>query len=429
MDIKEPDNYQENTRPTKRPPRRRQNPIEAAITTWHETLAPHVRDHHGLHNLIAHAPKRWTAYGPLVLLPAGSFTSPAWRGILEPPANADDDPLISASLTLLWMTILACISGTPVPKLTHLAINEGIPLHVKAGEGNENILRSPSGLRMLHGDFGPSAPLTEGTSNDTNFERAFWVSTKQNGITQVWAPRWTMFSRGNITEKARLLRFHESDDKALSVGEGSAPLAIDLYAGIGYFAFSYAMLGCRVLCWELNPWSVEGLRRGAEANGWRVRVIIPSDDGVGDDVLRDVLAGEDRLVVFLEDNSRAAERIRRLDELSETAERRRALRLEDVVHVNCGLLPSCRGSWETAWEAAAQTPRAWIHLHENVGVADIEGRKRTIEEWFAARADRGTRVCVEHVELVKTFAPDVWHCVFDLRVSRDMDVGRIENIT
>ena len=38
----------------------------------------------------------------------------------------------------------------------------------------------------------------------------------------------------------------------------------DLYAGIGYFAFSYAKAGVgKVLCWEINPWSVDGLRRGA----------------------------------------------------------------------------------------------------------------------------------------------------------------------
>ncbi|KAK6858721.1 S-adenosyl-L-methionine-dependent methyltransferase [Apiospora arundinis] len=82
-----------------------------------------------------------------------------------------------------------------------------------------------------------------------------------------------MFRRGNIKEKARVLSFHEPTDpslhhRAMSLGELCNKWAVDMYAGIGYFVFSYAELGMRVLCWELNPWSVEGLRRGALANGW-----------------------------------------------------------------------------------------------------------------------------------------------------------------
>ncbi|KAI1826926.1 S-adenosyl-L-methionine-dependent methyltransferase [Xylaria intraflava] len=430
MNTEDHNTRHEPERPKKKPHRQRQNPIEAAITTWHGALAPHVKNRHDLGHLIAQAPKRWTVYGPLVLLPTGSFTSQAWRDILEGsqsamPETHDEGHVTSDGQALLWEAILAQIPGSPATKLTHLAVNEGIPLHAKTGEeeqeagSRENILRSPSGLRMLHGDFGPASPPASGDGDE--FARAFWISTKQNGITQVWAPRWTMFSRGNITEKTRLLRFHQGDDD--DGGAHACPVAVDLYAGIGYFAFCYAALGHRVICWELNPWSVEGLRRGAEANGWRVRVIVPSDDGVADDVLRDVLAGEDRIVVFLEDNARAAGRIRRLDELSGNG----ALRMRDVAHVNCGLLPSCRASWETAWEIVARTPRAWVHLHENVGSADIEGRKGEIEGWFAERAGREACVCVEHVELVKTFAPDVWHCVFDLRVWRDVDARQIGN--
>ncbi|KAI2642369.1 S-adenosyl-L-methionine-dependent methyltransferase [Xylaria nigripes] len=388
-------------------PRERQNPIETAIKTWHEALPPHIQQNHDLSSLLASAPKRWTVYGPLVLLPTGSFTSPAWRALLEPepPATSADETPIND----LWSRILSQI---PAQKPTHLAVNEGIPLHSSHEE--ENILRSPSGLRMLHGDFGPATT----TTSAEDFARAFWVSTKQNGITQVWAPRWTMFSRGNVAEKTRVLRF---DDV------GTATVAVDLYAGIGYFALCYAALGCRVLCWELNPWSVEGLRRGAGMNGWEVRVVVPdAEGGVGDDVLRSVLGGRERLVVFLEDNRHAAERMRRLDELSGEG----GLCLRDVGHVNCGLLPSCRDAWETAWEIVARTSRGWVHLHENVGVADIEARRVEIEKWFAQRVDGKARVCVEHVELVKTFAPGVWHCVFDLCVRRDADAGITQdNIT
>src|SRR5690606_18256943 len=123
--------------------------------------------------------------------------------------------------------------------------------------------------------FGPAR--TRWPPRQEDLENAFWVSTKQNGIFQTWAPRYTMFSRGNITEKARILDFHRGDaglerrKKSLAALKGL--WAVDLYAGIGYFVFSYAKRGMRVLCWEINPWSVEGLRRGALRNGWKVKLV------------------------------------------------------------------------------------------------------------------------------------------------------------
>ncbi|KKY32379.1 putative trna wybutosine-synthesizing protein [Diaporthe ampelina] len=314
-------------------------------------------------------------------------------------------------------------------KVTHLAANDGIPLTVAtqpAAEGraqgspkeqqqHENMLRSPVGLRILHGDFGP--PETSGqTVTSEDFDRALWVRTKQNGIHQTWAPRWTMFSRGNVKEKARLLSFHdapsppseESSQLAHRVQSRTAlskSWAVDLYAGIGYFVFSYAKLGLRVLCWELNPWSVEGLQRGARANGWAVRII------QGQDLARptrDLVSEEDRIVVFLENNAQAA---RRLQEL------RHGIDLP-VRHVNCGLLPRSDDSWEAARAIlGGGAEDGWLHLHENVGANDIERRRNEIQELFEgwdARDGRDRAAKVEKVELVKTFAPDVWHCVFDI---------------
>ncbi|KAI1348806.1 S-adenosyl-L-methionine-dependent methyltransferase [Xylaria sp. FL0043] len=519
----------------KRPPRPKRNPIEPAIKYWYDKHEDHLKTQHNVSDLITQAPKRWTAYGPLVLLPAGSFTTAAWRNALESTARASTAGLTDHESTdensrgpaLLWKTILAEISASPKFKLTHLAVNEGIPLHSKGssestksgtGDNSENILRSPSGLRMLYGDFGPSelstppSTLRQGppepeTVTQEDFARAFWVSTKQNAITQTWAPRWTMFSRGNVKEKARILDFHDPGNSTLTAtttqntstivsktsnqqandlshrhipaNQRLGALAIDLYAGIGYFAFCYAAMGFRVLCWELNPWSVEGLRRGAEANGWSVRVIRPrptshspshnsnpDPNGAGDaetegedeeDMLREIIAGNEIIVVFLEDNARAADRIRKLDELTRARETQHAgdidskprnedrderrtrtgVRMSDIMHVNCGLLPTSRGSWATAWEIAREAPRAWLHIHENVGVADIEAKKEEIRRWSAERSqtlqesseerNREVGICAEHVELVKTFAPDVWHCVFDMYVTRFSD--RNNNVT
>lgn len=513
------------------------NPIEAAVTTWLASLPNDVlhlasisdQDTTGTQAttetenpaavLIAQAPKRWTVYEPMVLLPTGSLTSPTWTRFLE-VVGGQKKNLVQE----LWRQILdeiTCKTGAKQP-LTHLAINEGIPLLRDQVEQQhhknvkDNILRSPTGLAMLCGDFGPALTPNEhidgSVGDDVNrsvaqddFDEAFWVSTKQNGICQTWAPRWTMFSRGNVKEKARLLAFHTPKHNSHPPRDGLAALptsetnsvpspvltavsaaitqdkreqcyAVDMYAGIGYFVFSYARLGLRVLCWELNPWSVEGLRRGAMANGWSVRVIRTEaqlarptpelvrrrrrdDAGLGNRVSRKdkrkpTLSrddeGEAQIVVFLEDNKHAARRIAELrtawgdlgitsksSSLAGTAPPSQGINTTDhtadaleVLHINGGLLPSSTDSWAGAWDITAPSQDSWLHLHENVGVADIENRKNEIEMWFRRyeqQSDRAADVTeervatrtarVEHVELVKTFAPDVWHCVFDVHVT------------
>ncbi|KAI1214395.1 S-adenosyl-L-methionine-dependent methyltransferase [Annulohypoxylon truncatum] len=385
-----------------------QNPIEIAVRTWFNSIAPAQQSQSQLDELVARAPKRWTSYEPMVLLPAGSFDADAWKECLSSLSVEQADAL--------WTQILAEISkktGGLGARLTHLAINEGIPaaLHSNNAEhvgAPENILRSPTGLRILHGDFGPAS--ASGTPSD--FETAFWVSTRQNGIFQTWAPRWTMFSRGNIKEKARLLDFHKGRSPSSNGVELRDALAVDLYAGIGYFTFSYAKLGMRVLCWELNPWSVEGLRRGARGNGWSVRVVQDEVDLAMP--MKELVSGGEQIIVFLEDNRHAARRIRELSGLN-------------VLHVNCGLLPSSEASWKDSWDIATRSEEeeTWLHLHENVGVADIERRREEIEQYFLdlRRKDGcGRTARVEHAELVKTFAPGVWHCVFDLHITRSSSI-------
>ncbi|KAK0651667.1 S-adenosyl-L-methionine-dependent methyltransferase [Cercophora newfieldiana] len=397
----------------KKPPKKpKTNPISSAISSWLSALPPPLLDlitpapdsnQNHIDLLLLTSPKRWVIYEPMVLLPSGSFTSLPWPALLS--------SLTPNQTSLLWAAILRNISPSSKVPLTHLAINEGIPLHTIAttttsneeGEGEENLLRSPSGLRPLHGSFGPTTPF----ASDRDFSTAFWVSTKQNGITQIWAPRWTMFSRGNVKEKARLLSFH---DAARPGGPGvKGKWAVDLYAGIGYFVFSYARLGMRVLCWELNPWSVEGLRRGAEANGWSVRAVMGEELELS---MGELVGGGEQIVVLLEDNREAGRRVRAL----------RGVREVEVAHVNCGFLPSSEGSWRDAWEIQGKGLRdggkGWLHLHENVGFGDIEERRGEINVMLNEWGGGEVKGEVEHVELVKTFAPDVWHCVFDVCITK-----------
>ena len=380
-------------------------------------------------HLVATAPKRFTVYEPMVLFAAGTFVGTPWSAVLGEATEDERDRL--------WREILTTICKTQGGELTHLAVNGSIPLHRPSSDATadpnvtgefaqaENILRSPLQLTPLYGSFGPER-LENNNPSPRDFEDAFWVSTKQNGITQTWAPRWTMFSRGNITEKARLQNFHNSSlSLSSSSSSSSSPSrstaapsrarrpsdlegkwAVDLYAGIGYFVFSYAKLGMRVLGWELNPWSVEGLRRGAERNGWSVRVVS------GEELRRPVgdVVGDERIVIFQEDNRFAHERIAVL---------RRAVGVE-VLHVNAGLLPTSEQTWRNSWLMTGESEEAWLHLHENVGADDIAARRDEIEgrfrEWISGDGS-GRRTRVEHVEMVKTFAPRVWHCVFDVYIT------------
>ncbi|KAH8684785.1 S-adenosyl-L-methionine-dependent methyltransferase [Tricladium varicosporioides] len=404
------------------------NPIETAVKSWFSTLPEEllgcIASAITIVDLSLTAPKRWVVYPPLVLLPAGSFSHESWYTL--------QDLISTEQKEDLWVRILqaiTCREGKGL--LTHLAINSGIPLHknekrrpsqdsrhdgstieddLKEAKlsshrtsNEENILRTPSGLVMLRGDFGPDlSPDVPPTEH--NFAEAFWVSTKQNGITQIWAPRYTMFSRGNVKEKARLLNFHSSPDyesRKRTRKELGNDMAVDLYAGIGYFVFSYVKIGMkRVLGWELNPWSVEGLRRGAEANGWRVKIVKRGEEWD---------LGEEDVTIFEEDNQKALERLKQFDKDD----------LGPIRHVNCGLLPSSEGSYKTALDSL--TENGWIHIHENVGVEDVEHKKEEIQDKL--RQDirqiwKVTQIQIEHVEFVKTFAPGVWHCVFDVYVTR-----------
>ena len=134
-------------------------------------------------------PTTYSVYKPLLLLPPNAFTSSTWSKLLS-SYRAD-----SPTLAPLWKGLASAV-GT-----THIAINAGIPLSTTpntqgdtSNENKENILRSPLNITPIYGDFGPR-PTAQTLSNPTasDFTSAFWVSTCQNGIHQVWAPTSSEF--------------------------------------------------------------------------------------------------------------------------------------------------------------------------------------------------------------------------------------------
>jgi len=334
----------------------------------------------------------------------------------------------------------------PAMTTTHVALNGQIPA-LQQFSAVENILRSPTSLTPLHGDFGPALPpFPRHIPLAADFDAAFWVSCKQNGITQIWAPRYSMFSAGNVTEKARLLTLPsvlsavkdanmQLGCKLLApiTGTSAGCAAVDMFAGIGYFAFSYAHAGVRtILCWDLNPWSIEGLRRGAAANKWGTSTFsCPNSDVAARDPVNDteveaetaVLAPPNaRLLLFCESNVHAGARIRRM-----------RTGLPPIRHVNCGMLPTIGAAWKGAVEAVDPWLGGWVHLHETVDerkmdvrveeiVGNVEAHWRSLDRRYP-ESSQGERIRLEHVERVKSMGPRLWHVVLDIWISPRQDLN------
>ncbi|KAK6406911.1 S-adenosylmethionine-dependent methyltransferase, partial [Oleoguttula sp. CCFEE 5521] len=336
----------------------------------------------------------YVIYGTLLLFPVSLLESQIWRAVNRQGDNAVQDLLMLVAKHL---------------KVTRIAVTKPIPLQVDGDDSLENVVRSPSNFMPLYGDFGPETRETPPTQDD--FDKAYWVTAKQNSISQTWAPRWTMFSRGNISEKARILELPTvASAVAEGVGDGRGCSAVDLYAGIGYFVFSYLKAGVsKVLCWDLNPWSIEGLRRGSTANKWKA---VTHDGGSGVDHMATY---DVRLLIFNESNEHATARLKTLRKL-----------LPPVRHVNCGLLPTSRGTWTAAFAVLDSTAGGWVHVHENFELSEIADRAEEVRMEFQKMYDMAYRtgrsgVVLEHITRVKTYAPGVFHVVLDIYIPPHAD--------
>ncbi|KAK9358602.1 S-adenosyl-L-methionine-dependent methyltransferase [Lipomyces starkeyi] len=339
-----------------------------------------------LDQMIKRLPHRYYIYGQFLLLSSSSFEStPEWQSLFQ-------DDLTFANKFYKFLADRL--------NVTHIAQNAPIP------DDNDNTMRKPTQLVCLYGDFGLDvndasilAPSRE------HLARELWAATRQNSICQTWAPRYTMFSRGNIKEKARVLRFENVENKTV----------VDLYAGIGYFAFSYAKCGAGlVLCWEINPWSVEGLLRGAKANKWKPQLVQHEEDWVIDS--KKDSAPE--LVVFLEDNRFAISRIRAAADAYDLK--------YNISHINMGLLPSSEQSWPIATELAALSSEdnVTLHVHANVAHSDIDRWSRSTELkllHLISEFSSGSCVMPTHIEKIKSFAPGVMHICGDFLVKKKVN--------
>lgn len=331
---------------------------------------------------------KYTIYGSMLLLPSTTFEGPEYESLAP--------YLHDSSLEELYTLISKHL------KTTVIAINKPIPPKQEHSD-EENILRAPTNFTPVFGDFGPET--CNSPPGEEDFEAAFWVMAKQNGIRQVWSPRWTMFSRGNISEKARLLTL-PSVVKAVEEGRlRNGCTAVDLYCGVGYFSFSYVKAGVKkVLGWDLNAWSIEGLRRGAVANKWSV--VVFGEEGMR---LEDLARGEEQLVVFNESNELAPERVAKMRE-----------HLPPIRHINCGMLPSSRDSLKLSAAILDAGYDGWVHVHENFLISEIEQKaeqtRQQLQSLLVEQRGKNARVELEYVSHLKSYAPGVEHCVLDILV-------------
>ncbi|KIW63792.1 hypothetical protein PV04_08764 [Phialophora macrospora] len=417
---------------------------------------------------ISDLPKRYTAFAPLLLLPpsfvgAGYNTPPtAWTrfySTLSESQRAD---------------LYRCIAeeGFRGSRISRIAINapiaaEGeVGAHTEVGDddgGQEttkhhpNVLRSPSGLLPVYGDWGPTLPLEQHRvrilrPRTEDFEHAFWTATVQHeGVTQVWAPLYTMFSRGNFAEKARILGLQswfpglitrKAEVEVGSHDNVSMVDVVDMYVGIGYFAFCYLKRGVRrVYGWDINPWSIEGLRRGCYKNGWECLVVRVDADGKVEgggvkELAERIRQGDQdgpgeenvvRCVAFLGDNKWAAKVLQEIQsEFGRIEGNARGERPSlNITHANLGLLPTSKASWSDAVKILTAMSECrkggWLHIHENVDIREIERMAEEVVDQVNGLVqensdDRCFDLSCAHVEQVKTYAPGVMHCVFDVEI-------------
>ncbi|KAK5117400.1 hypothetical protein LTR62_006018 [Meristemomyces frigidus] len=404
--------------------------MDTAVEQWrarHEDLSPSTDA------LLRKIRKSFVKYGDMIVLPSTAFPPGTWAITtgFDNESDTDNDPHIAlgvksaADLEYLYHLIMHHL------KATHIATTRPIPLQAPTEDHDQqswNRLRAPLNFTPLYGDFGPATCSAPPTNQD--FSDAFWVTAKQNGIVQIWAPRWTMFSRGNISEKARLLTL-PSVLQAVEEGkrDGRGCCAVDLFVGIGYFGFSYLKAGfTRVLGWDINPWSIEGAVRGAKANGWNVAKVKRVQD-VAFDVLGPGVDGrledDPRFVVWEEDNVHAVFRLNQFRAVYGGVYGHQWL--PPVRHVNCGLLPSSRQCWQTAVEVLSEEMGGWLHVHENFAVEEIVAKAEEVRREIqrlcekVARGRHGSTgqekiIVVEDINRLKSYAPGVMHVVIDLYI-------------
>ncbi|KAG0325078.1 tRNA methyltransferase tyw3 [Podila humilis] len=432
-----------------------------------------------LSDLLATLPQKWEHYSDFTLLPPTAFLAEPWPQVLEHLVQLDHQQQQqqqhpSLSIMKQLETLVQEALGS-----THIARKAIIPV--------QDILRRPK-IRPLTGDWGhahnkfkswieyhqiglvhhdsvqeegrqtmrdeKTIAITTTTTTTTttaaattamvtdNFSSAYWAVTCQNQVWYSWCPLYTMFSAGNITEKERVAH-------SRPIFDARDKIVVDLYAGIGYFTLVYLIhAGAKTVhACEWNPWSVEGLARGADRNGIRwSKVEKPSsdDDGDNDNENDEPVYDDVQVLQSIKDNvtiskTTAKEEIessnqKNIKKLSSRPSRpplgnlviypgdnaQWISRFENQAHhINLGLIPTAEPGWVLGVRALCPLEGGYLHVHHNIRVGEEETFKayllKTLEDHFVRwKADQKWDLHIRHMENIKSFAPMVYHYVADV---------------
>ena len=264
-------------------------------------------------------PKKWERLGELVLFPSGSFSQEIWAG-----CSPEDQ-------SKLWRAIASALNVTSVGIQSPIA---------------NDAVRSSQATVLL------------GTS---------LVKFIDHGIHYEFDAAQVMFSSGNVTERRRI-----------GAMDMRGETIVDAFAGVGYYSFPMLLNAgaAHVHACEMNPPSIDGLVRGAEANGIT-----------------------DRITVYRGNNQKS------LPQLKGIADR-----------CHLGLLPSSEAVWGLCLQAL-KPQGGWLHVHMNVKEEEISDWKRSTIEQFQSLSDSmklGFTIRGDHLERVKWYAPYVRHVVYDV---------------
>jgi len=381
--------------------------------------------------LLASVPQKWEHYSDFTLLPPSAFLAEPWPRVLKhlvqlehtQPQQNSSAPLILEQLEKLVQDALGS---------SHIARKAIIPV--------QDILRRPK-IRPLTGDWGIHNRFKSWIEHDQvglldhhtvqeqqqvealthaadaeptpeNFASAYWAMTCQNQVWYSWAPMFTMFSAGNITEKERVAH-------SRPIFDARDKIVVDLYAGIGYFTLVYLLhAGARTVhACEWNPWSVEGLARGADRNGIRWSKVSSLEDASANGQELSTISKQvqrtpkkstkptaplGNLVIYPGDNAQWVSCFE-----------------NQAHHVNLGLIPSAELGWVLGVRALCPKEGGYLHVHHNIRVGEEESFKayllQSLMQQFAEwKAEQEWDLHIRHMENIKSFAPLVFHYVADV---------------
>ncbi|KAF9966758.1 tRNA wybutosine-synthesizing protein 2 [Mortierella alpina] len=412
-----------------------------------------------LPRLLASLPQKWEHYSDFTLLPPSAFLTAPWPTVMKRLVARDQEQALSRDPVNTDDRVMAKWERLIQDALqsSHIARKAIIPVN--------DILRRPT-IRPLTGDWKlhnrykswieddlhllehkevdddttarnntPSNAAESLQPTKDHFRQAYWAETCQNHVWYTWAPMFTMFSAGNITEKERVA-------KSRPIFDAQGKTVVDLYAGIGYFALVYLIhAGAKVVhACEWNPWSVEGLAQGASRNeiSWKkhLGVSVAHNGAAVSSVAKDIATPEST-------SDEAAGSQGPLQTFETSPERamvpgKKAKSYGNLViypgdnaqwidafenqahHVNLGLIPSAEPGWVLGVRALCPREGGYLHVHHNIRVGEEEAFKTylldTLHNLFALwkTSSASWSIHIRHMENVKSFAPLVFHYVIDV---------------